>query len=58
MDPDAALSRCRNAVIELAEGAGDRSDVNEVVEAFDALDNWMCKGGFLPLNWAVKRSQQ
>lgn len=44
MDPDVALSQARAAVIN--------GDHDALVEAFQALDGWFHKGGFLPKEWA------
>lgn len=47
MDPDAALANIR-AII-----ASENADawIDELVEAIDALDQWISRGGFLPSAW-------
>ena len=46
MDPNETLKRIRGFIND-----GDSADV-ELIEAFEALDNWLCHGGFLPKDWA------
>lgn len=46
MDPNAALQKVRELIND-----GDSADVL-LVEAFEALDDWLSKGGFLPDDWA------
>lgn len=55
MDPDATLAEAREALI----GFQTHSDRDlwikaaiRVAEAFEALDGWLTKGGFLPADWA------
>jgi hypothetical protein len=43
MDPNATLTALRNA---LADG-----DAESAAEYFEALDEWLEKGGFLPTVW-------
>lgn len=45
MDPDAALKRIRELIND-----GDSADVM-LIDAFQGLDEWLCKGGFLPKEW-------
>ena len=58
MDPDANLSSIRI----LSESILEKCDSDTVIppddairlaELVQALDDWICKGGFLPHNWAV-----
>lgn len=57
MDPNEALERLRRAVAELKTEAQWRHEaalgdvVTEMVEKFEALDEWLSKGGFLPTAW-------
>ena len=48
MDPNAALAKVRELI-----GDGDSADVL-LVDAFEALDEWLSKGGFLPSDWERK----
>lgn len=50
MDPNTALDRIRTAVA--AFNADDEFDVIEVMEAVESLDEWLCRGGFMPDPWA------
>lgn len=49
MDPTANLYELRE--ILNAPGALDADAVARVRELFDALDNWIGRGGFLPDDW-------
>lgn len=58
MDPTAALNECRaHAVTILAEAdrnvprSESSADPEAFAEAFQALDEWILKGGFLPRSW-------
>lgn len=33
----------------------DTGDIDDAIELFDALDNWLRKGGFLPNAWTKHR---
>ncbi len=66
MDPDQALADCRAALADAnanvrAEGE-DPSDELEALrrlgDAFDALDEWLTKGGFLPGAWERERERR
>ena len=56
MDPNEALRRAREAtrkVFETIEGGSElRFASEDLAEAFEALDGWLSKGGFLPESWA------
>jgi len=56
MDPDQALKNARRAVAEmssLAEGSVKHINAAEDLRtAFEALDDWLTKGGFLPGPWS------
>lgn len=66
MDPELALRNCRKWALELVN-LQDGSESGPLVmarmaelgvkmaESFDALDEWICKGGFLPKTWEPKR---
>lgn len=61
MDPDAALLALRTAITE-AQDAADGDSNDEEIEAwqtvgelFDALDEWLRAGGFLPKEWRDRR---
>ena len=59
MDPNANLERCRrlaNRLIAQEENqrrSGDNHDTAgyELAELFQALDEWISRGGFLPRAW-------
>jgi hypothetical protein len=56
MDPNRALAVIRE-LCDTAEELGLLTDdvIQELVENFEALDEWLAKGGFLPSDWAATR---
>lgn len=44
MDPNATLANARKALLD--------GNLNEAAFAYEALDNWLVKGGFLPDAWS------
>lgn len=64
MDPDVALANAREAARQM-EGFRDETGVGltsvtaavELLEAFEALDEWLTKGGFLPKAWRALHDQ-
>lgn len=52
MDPNEALKRIRELIND-----GDSADVL-LVEAFEALDNWLSRGGFLPSAWVPEMGRE
>lgn len=57
MDPDAALATLREQAKQ-AEWLHSREEVmaalGDMAEQFEALDQWLTKGGFLPEAWKPK----
>jgi hypothetical protein len=55
MDPNEALKAIREAVAFLAEPTDDTEAawdmVNQLVENFTGLDEFLCAGGFPPAVW-------
>lgn len=51
MDPNEALRVLRAMVEAVMTGDGCAS-VDELAEQFDALDEWIARGGFLPAAWS------
>ena len=49
MDPNATLATLRTLTTDALHG--NEVDAFELAEAFDALDGWIGKGGFLPDAW-------
>lgn len=52
MDPNAALANARAITTAILSGWLTEDGGYELAEAFDALDQWLTKGGFLPSAWA------
>ena len=63
MDPDKALKTLLDTARWLRERHDedgpdyhpDHEMVGELLDAIEALDGWLRKGGFLPKRWAAKR---
>ena len=56
MDPNEALQRLR----EWAGGVADGEEMSaemEAAEAFEGLDGWLSRGGFLPADWQSEAVQ-
>lgn len=54
MDPHAALAELRQAVRDYQQSpSGENALVaaDTFTERFEALDEWLSKGGFLPRDW-------
>jgi hypothetical protein len=54
MDPDTALANAREAAADYdkATSISQENDAAErLVEAFQALDQWLSRDGFLPADW-------
>ena len=59
MDPEAALLTLRELVTEIQDNreqavADPEWVLAQFAEQFDALDNWLKNGGFLPADWKKK----
>lgn len=63
MDPDSALAMCRAASLQLRTlldmpeppAQAVMQAAAALVEAGAALDQWMTRGGFLPVHWQAHR---
>lgn len=55
MDPDVALENMREMIEKLRDRVCRHGDPHFVleptVEAWEALDGWLSKGGFRPMDW-------
>ena len=63
MDPDEALKNARAALLSLRAGESDSEapcnspSCDDLADAFEALDGWLSKGGFLPCDWAEQSAK-
>lgn len=57
MDPDTCLAELRSLIDGFADGEVDTDELEELVTKFRALDGWLKKGGFLPMDWALSRQK-
>lgn len=60
MDPNKALKKARAALAKVRawqdeEGETSPEAAEDLVDAFEALDGWLSKGGFLPQAWEGNR---
>ena len=58
MDPDQTLKEAREALANIRGKAGVPpavvgAQVEQLIDAFEALDGWLSKGGFLPSEWSA-----
>ena len=53
MDPNDVLEELRNAIDTLRGGGEDPYEVADTIAAhFEELDDWLCKGKYLPEDWS------
>lgn len=58
MDPNTALTEIRRAVAETDDACYAccaSASLRDVLDRFEALDEWLSTGGFLPAQWADNR---
>lgn len=51
LDPDVCLQKLREMLNALALGALPPDEHEELLDRFNALDDWLKRGGFLPKDW-------
>ena len=49
MDPNKVLHDLRDLMREASVSDDER--VHEWADSFGAMDDWLCRGGFLPTSW-------
>ena len=58
MDPDEALKNAREALRVYCRRYRDKGtglvDADGLADAFEVLDDWLSRGGFLPRAWRPK----
>lgn len=53
MDPNQVLKNARASVARIDESiTPSEEDVAALADAFEALDDWLSRGGFLPTEWS------
>lgn len=56
MDPNCVLARIRELVVASPDTSGDAVEqLADLQEAFDNLDEWLSKGGYLPADWQGRK---
>lgn len=59
MDPDEALKKVREALVLYSRRYKDKgtglSEADDLADAFESLDDWVSRGGFLPKDWQPKK---
>jgi len=57
--PDEALKKAREALVLYNRRYNDKgtglSEANDLADAFESLDDWISRGGFLPQDWQKKK---
>lgn len=56
MDIEAALIEARALTHRLLNEEGDEGDAGRLAELFEAIDEWLKSGGFLPKSWRGNRA--
>ncbi len=57
MDPNATLKMLRDLATDILMGGSDHEDAAEqIAEAFESLDQWISRNGFLPDDWVASDS--
>lgn len=51
MDPNSTLDQLRRLVAEIDTADETSNNVADLATHFEALDGWLCRGGFLPRAW-------
>lgn len=51
MDPTANLKEQLHIAARVRAGLAASYEVDRLAELVEALDEWICKGGFLPKQW-------
>lgn len=51
MDPNVALANARKAAADVLGDTQSTAEAVELAESFQALDEWISKGGFFPSKW-------
>lgn len=54
MDPDITLQELRLAVANYLD-SGDSTEAHQACDLFQALDEWLIRGGFVPTSWGSIR---
>jgi len=49
MDPETTLEQLRDHMARI--GVWDYGDCENIYELFTSLDQWLSRGGFLPVDW-------
>jgi len=57
MDPNEALTQCREAAKVIVDQEDDYGAAEELAEHFHALDAWLVRGGFLPADWQTAKRE-
>lgn len=60
MDPNECLAELRDYIQSektLSENGDAWEYVDEIIDRFEALDDWLSKGGFLPSAWRSMNRQ-
>ena len=56
MDPNKTLEDLRAELAWLHGETTDTPDPEYVLDLFEALDQWLSQGGFLPADWQGRKS--
>lgn len=51
INPDVELQRIRDAILWTSRATKIQAPLVEIIDAFNNLDDWLSKGGYLPAQW-------
>jgi hypothetical protein len=54
MDINEALARARDIADQIDNGEANETTAADLAEAFQNIDRWLSKGGFLPGAWSQR----
>jgi len=57
MDPDANLREPQTIAHRIIENHYTQDDAERLADLVSAMDDWLCRGGFLPREWEASRGK-
>ncbi len=58
MDPNETLEEIRQAIQSLRDGDDPHETADMMASYFEELDDWLCKGKYLPEEWGDAASEE
>lgn len=57
MDPNATLAEARRIVDRFVNGGQEAGDATRLADLWEAMDQWLSHGGFVPDEWRMSWSK-